>query len=328
MNLSVKKLRRSATVIGGAIAGLGVVAAMAGPALACNTIVNVKSSCLTDNGWTATWAVQNDWKVPAIVRSVELDGQEVAGGIGDIKVDATIAENYTQTLTGVSSFPKEDTYHRVDIKLQWQGDNGFNGPVDSSWEDVKPILDKDQCHTTPPTTPPTTTPVSTPPTTPATTPPTTTPATTTPTASPSETPTVPLPSAPVLPKEIYAADCSSVTIGLDNTKSPIEYKLTLNPTSGATQSLDIKPGEKKSAKFAASGSNFYVKLTVVAIYKGVTSPPETASIPWEKPPSCSSGALAVTGSSAAPLAGGAAVVLLAGGGLFFMARRRKVKFAA
>jgi uncharacterized protein (TIGR04145 family) len=131
-----------------------------------------------------------------------------------------------------------------------------------------------------------------------------------------------------VPGTIYKADCSSETIGLDNTKTPIEYVLTFKPKTGASQTLDIKPGEKKSAKFAVSGDSFYVKMTVVAKYKGKTSPPDTATIPWEKPASCSSGALAVTGSSTGPLAGGAIAVLLLGGGAFFLARRRKIRFAA
>jgi uncharacterized protein (TIGR04145 family) len=308
VNLFTTKLRRTATVVGGVITGLSVMAAMATPALACDTLVTGVPSCLTDDGWTVTWSVQNEYHPEAIVRSVQLDGTEVTGGIGDIQVKKTIAVDKSETLTGVSKFPKGDKTHSLNVELQWKGDDGdFTGPTDWTAAEVQPATE----HCTPSTSAPSSS----------------APTTTAPTTTP---PAVPLPSesVPVLPNEIYKADCSSVTIGLDNTNTPIEYKLTLKPKTGNTQKLDIKPGEKKSAKFAVSGSNFYVNLTVVAIYKGKTSPPETAAVPYEKPASCSSDVLAVTGSSTGPLAGGAIAILLLGGGLFFMARRRKLKFTA
>ena len=316
MNLFTSKLRRTATMVGGAAAGLGVILAMATPALACDTKISADSSCFTDKGWTATWSVQNDFNTIATIESVKLDGVEVPGGVGDIKVNATVQPDYNQTVSGTSSFTTDGS-HNLSVTMQWPG-QGRNSHNDLSDESNTTASPKTHGCDSKPSTPPTT-----PPTTPATTPPTASP-------SPSETPTIPLPteSSPALPGEIYSADCSSVTIGLDNTKTPIEFKLTLTPTTGATQVLDIKPGEKKSAKFAASGDDFSVKLSIVGIYKGVTSPAQTATIPWTKPASCSSGALPVTGSSAAPLAGGALAVVLVGGGLFFMTRRRKTKFTA
>jgi uncharacterized protein (TIGR04145 family) len=311
VNLSVKKLRRGATVFGGTFLGLGLVAAMAGPALACDVKITGTPSCVTDDGWTATWKVQNDWREDATITSVKLDGNEVS--IGDLHQGTVIKPDYAETVTGVSNFPKADTYHRVDVSLHWG--NSDSTLDDTSSADVKPQTEG--CK-------PTSTPSSSAPAPSDSTPPSSS------SPAPTDTPTIPIPSesAPAVPGTIYKADCSSETIGLDNTKTPIEYVLTFKPKTGASQTLDIKPGEKKSAKFAVSGDSFYVKMTVVAKYKGKTSPPDTATIPWEKPASCSSGALAVTGSSTGPLAGGAIAVLLLGGGAFFLARRRKIRFAA
>jgi uncharacterized protein (TIGR04145 family) len=328
VNLSVKKLRRGATVVGGTFLGLGIAAALATPALACDTIVDVDTTCATADGWSANWKVQNDYNPDAEVTSVKLNGVEVEGGVGDIKVHSILKANYKSALTATSKFAQTDKKETLTVSLHWLGTD-INDDTSTT---AKPK--SKGCDSIPPGHPnphPSDTSSSPAPSTSTTTGTPPVEDSTSPSGTPTETPTIPIPSesVPALPGEIYKADCTSVTIGLDNTGTPIEYKLTLKPKTGNTQELDIKPGEKKSATFGTSGSDkFSVALTLVAVYKGQTSPPETATIPYEKPASCSTEALAVTGSSTAPLAGGAVAVLLVGGGVFYMARRRKVRFTA
>lgn len=330
MNLFTTKLRRTATVFGGSIAGLGIVAAMAGPALACDTKIKPSGSCNTTDGWTATWQVQNDYYPDATIGAIKLDGVSVQA-VGDIAVGKTVKEHYGETVTGSYHEPSSAESADLNVQLVWPNNV-------SDWTDATAYPKTSDCETpptTPPTTAPTTAPPTTPPTTPATTVPTdTTSPTPTDTGTPTETPTVPLPTPsttastePVLPGEIFSEDCTSMTIGLDNTKGQIEYKLHFTPSSGSTKDLDIKAGEKKSVTFDAS-TGFSVKISIVAVYNGQSSPPETATVPYEKPSTCDSGSLPLTGSSAAPLAGGAAAIAAIGSGLFFLARRRKLKFTA
>jgi hypothetical protein len=332
VNLFTTKLRRGATVVGGTFLGLGIVAAMAGPALACDTKVRASSECGTDGGWIAKFKVANDWdKAGAHIQSVMVNDQVVTDAIGDIKAGAeapaaTGRHDYTW-LTGTLDQKAETESVKLTVTLTWDGTD----IVDSSSD----VANKPETACTP-TTPPTTTKPATPPTTttPATPPTTTT--TPTPTeTTPTDTPTVPLPTPsestePVLPNEIFDVTCDSMTIGLDNTKGEIEYKLSFNPSTGENKSLDIKAGEKKSVTFEGIDKGFTVKLSIVAVFEGQTSPAETATIPFEQPEDCSGqgGGLPVTGAAAGGIAGGAAVLLAAGGALFYMARRRKVTFTA
>ena len=312
MNLFHSKLRRTATVVGGSIVGLGIVAAMAGPALACSSVIDKPTTeCATDNSgnWNVDWSVSSD--VNRATRSeaisdIELDGNSVQS-VGDIKVGTTVTKG--NWLKGTST--ESGSTQQATLRIKF-GNYGW-GKVKKA---DKPETGCKVVTTTPPTTPPTTT---------DTTPPTTT---------PTDTPTVPIPTPsttsstePVLPNEIFAEDCTSITIGLDNTKGEIEYKLHFVPSTGSAKDLDIKAGEKKSATFDAT-TGFTVKVTIVAVFNGESSEAETVTVPYEKPSSCGSGDLAVTGSSAAPLAGGAVAVAGIGAGLFFMARRRKLKFTA
>ena len=313
MNLFHSKLRRTATVVGGSIVGLGIVAAMAGPALACSSVFEKPATeCATDNSgnWTVDWSVSSDVKHPTsseAISEILLDGNSVQS-VGDIKVGATVAKG--EWLKGTSTESGSTQQSTLQIKF-----GKYNSDKNKKKAD-KPETGCKVVTTTPPTTPPTTT---------DTTPPTTT---------PTDTPTVPIPTPsttsstePVLPNEIFNEDCTSITIGLDNTKGEIEYKLHFVPSTGSAKDLDIKAGEKKSATFDAT-TGFTVKVTIVAVFNGESSEAETVTVPYEKPSSCGSGDLAVTGSSAAPLAGGAVAVAGIGAGLFFMARRRKLKFTA
>src|ERR1700761_7475163 len=61
VNLSLKKIRRGATVVGGSLLGLGIAAALATPALACNSSIKPDVSCLNADGtWSVTWSVTSD----------------------------------------------------------------------------------------------------------------------------------------------------------------------------------------------------------------------------------------------------------------------------
>ncbi|WP_433297082.1 LPXTG cell wall anchor domain-containing protein [Actinoplanes sp. CA-030573] len=345
MNLFTTKLRRGATVAGGTFLGLGIVAAMAAPALACSTVVRASGECGDDGGWVAAFQVANDWdRADGVIASVKIDDEDYTDAIGEIQQGkvAPRSGDYRDESTYVwlkgslkEAADKENV--RLTITMTWDGKN----PITKSDTATKP----ENCggESTPPTTPTTepTTEPSSPETTEPTTAPTTTPATTSPTptaTTPTETPTVPVPTPsesgePVLPNEIFDVDCDSMTIGLDNTKGEIEYKLHFAPSKGEAKDLDIKAGEKKSATFQAE-EGFSVKLTVVASYQGVTSPPETVTVPFEKPAGCGGAGggggdeLAKTGTPTAGIAGGAAALLAVGGGLFYLARRRKVKFTA
>jgi LPXTG-motif cell wall-anchored protein len=330
VKLSVNKLRRSTTVIGGAFLGLGVAAALATPALACDTIVKADTTCATADGWTASWKVQNDYHPDAVVKSVVLNGVDQPSGIGDIKPGAPIEQDYKQTLTGSSKFDKSVKSASLSVTLDWPG-------IDTDESHITAYPSKHGCdnggggghphpsHSASSSPSPSTSASSS-------APPSSTSASPSESGTPTDTPTIPIPSESTdvtYPDEIYKADCTSVTIGLDNTNTPIEYKLTFTPKTGSTQVLDIKSGEKKSATFGTGGADKYsVKLSLVAVYKGQTSPAETVTVPYEKPASCSSQALAVTGSSSTPIAVGAGALVLIGGGAFFMARRRKMRFTA
>lgn len=324
MNLFTSKRRRSATVLGGAVLGLGLVASMAAPALACDTKVQADSKCGDDGGWVASFKVANDFNPDATVTSVKVDGQEYQGGVGEITQGAVAKADYGNWLTGKldESASKESVTLTVELTWEREGKNGKTTTVTDSSDATANKPETDCTPETPPTTP--------------TTEPTTTAPTTTPTSTPpTDTPTVPIPTPsesnqPTFPDEIFAVDCDSMTIGLDNTKGELEFKLHFTPSTGAAKDLDIKAGEKKSVTFDAS-EGFTVKLSIVAIYKGVSSPAETATIPYEAPDNCGSGggaSLPVTGAAAGGIAGGAAALLALGAVLFVLARRRKVKFTA
>ena len=332
MNLFTTKLRRGATVAGGTILGLGIVASMAGPALACKALVSASSECGTDGGWVANFQVGNDYdKRTATISSIKVNGEEVAS-IGNINTTTTISEG--SPLQGSLNEPADVRSVKLEITMKWEGVSQPNEQSATAWRPRST-----HCTTSPTTEPTTTAPTTAPTTEPTTTAPTTAPTTEPTTTAPTTTPPtteVPLPTPsdtpstePTLPDEIFAVDCDSMTIGLDNTKGEIEYKIHFKPSTGAEKDLDIKAGEKKSVTFDAS-EGFSVELSIVAIFEGNTSEAETVVIPYETPADCSGegGGLPVTGAAAGGIAGGAAVLLAAGAGLFVMARRRKVRFTA
>lgn len=310
MNLSVKNLRRSATMVGGAIAGLGIVAAMATPALACHPTIAPGESCVNaDGSWVVNWSV---------VASDVAEGRikDLTGEITNVTVSpngATITGITTGPLPtdgvkGVEWVPPGNEWAKLSISAQWTiGDQTF--PATREGTARKP---EKKCASTP-TTPATTQPTTTQPTTPA------------------PTPTT---SIPVIePQFVYDENCTTLTVGIEVPKSwKKAVTVTFTPSTGAAQTVTAKPGETKTVEFKASKG-----LTVKAAPKDY--PNESATITYKAPKECNSSspaatpsttpaALAITGSSSTPIAGGAIALLVLGGGAFFLARRRKMKFTA
>lgn len=314
MNLSVKKLRRGITVIGGTFLGLGVAAAMATPALACHPAITAVSSCVnTDGSWQVTWAVTgSDRGIGGDITAVEISPADST--LTGIVVGADIpgAGRGHHALTGTQQLQDKDGLASISVTAHFVlNGQDIVAKKDSEWV-KKPSR---VCRTHP----------STPPTTPATTPPTT-PATTPPTTAPTSTP----PSTPVTePQFVYDTTCTTFTVGVEVPKTwEKDVTVTFTPSTGTAKTVTAKPGETKTVDFPASKG-----LTVKASPKDY--PDESATIDYKAPADCTSAApsssapvLAVTGSSSAPLAGGAIALVLVGGGAFFLARRRKMKFTA
>jgi LPXTG-motif cell wall-anchored protein len=309
VNLSVKKLRRSTTVLGGSFLGLGIALALVTPALACNSTITGEASCVNADGtWSVTWSVTSDEnQVPGTVLSV--DETPTGAKLTNIVANAPIPAQGHGVLTGVESLTGTDTQASIQVTASYFY-NGSNHAVkaDSPW------INKPDKVCTPPSTPPTTVP--------------TTPPTTTPTTAPTPTPTVSAPET--TPGLIYKETCTTFTVGI---KVPETWKKSetaiFTPSTGTAKTVTAKPGEIKTVDFPAS-KNLSVEASVKG-YKGE----KPLTITYKAPASCTSPApstsgpvLAVTGSSSAPLAGGAVALVLLGGGAFFLARRRKMRFTA
>ncbi|GAA2657179.1 cell wall anchor protein [Paractinoplanes durhamensis] len=339
MNLLKSKLRRSATVIGGAFLGLAGVAAFAAPALACETEITPISKCANaDGSWVVEWQVKNsEWDIAGKITEVKL--QPSSSTLTGIEVGSFLPKEKDGVLTGTQKLPADAESARIALQGTWE----WNGGGYVSWSDNsvrKPHnLCKPEGPTTPPTGPttnpptkPTTNPTTgptTPPTTATTTGPTT-PPTTAPTTTPSVTATPSggseTPSPAKEPQFIYDNTCDTFTVGLEVPKDwPESITVTFKPSTGDSKTITVKPGATGTVEFPASEG-----LTVTATPKGYED--EAASIAYETPADCDSngggGGLPVTGAAAGGIAGGAAALLAVGGGLFFMARRRKVKFTA
>jgi LPXTG-motif cell wall-anchored protein len=301
VNLSVKKLRRSATVIGGAIAGLGVVAAMATPALACEPIIKATNVCANADG---TWVI--DWSVTATDSGIggevtAIDKTPTDSVMTGIELNKEIpAEG---ALTGTQTMKATDKTASIQVTAKFHlKDGDIFAPKNSEW------INKPTSLCTPPSS--------------------SAPATTSPTPKPSVT-TTPPPVKEDNPELVYDETCTTLTVGLKLPKSWDQSEtVTFKPSTGAAKTVTAKPGETKTVDFPASKN-----LTVTAISK--SNPKDTATISYQAPADCTSAAptssapvLAITGSSSAPLAGGAIALVLVGGGAFFLARRRKMKFTA
>jgi LPXTG-motif cell wall-anchored protein len=329
VNLLKSPLRRTTAVLAGAFLGMAGAVAIAAPASAHHPIVKPVSACQNADGtWQVKWKVTNsEWDLEGKIAQVVTQpaGTTVAG----IEAGVTLPKSGHGAVVGVQQLPASATEARLAVLGTWVRD----GQPIEAWNDGYKHKPRKKCQpTTPPTsTPPSSTPPSsTPPssTPPSSTPPSSTPPSSTPPSSPSQTPTPsgsPSPE-PGEPTPIFDADCTSITVGLDNPKDGVEFTLIFKTSKGETRTLVIAPGEKKSEKFSAT-TGFKIELTVK-----VGEFEETETITYEQPEDCdangSGGGLPVTGAAAGSIAGGAGLLLAIGGGLFFLARRRKVKFTA
>jgi LPXTG-motif cell wall-anchored protein len=316
VNLSVKKLRRSATVIGGSFLGLGLAAALATPALACNSTITGVVSCVNADGtWSVAWSVSSDeTDVPGTIIGVQTTPADAS--LTNIVVNTAnpvpIPAQGQAPLTGIETLKATDTTASLHIDGSYFY-NGYAHAVKADSESFSKPEKECTSSSTPPSTPPTTLPTTTPPTTPATT-------------TPTPTPTVTAPETQ--PVFLYNDTCTTFSVGLVVPKTWKKAEtVTFTPSTGTAKSITVKPGETKFVDFPAS-KNLYVEATAKSY------PNDKLKISYKAPANCTSAspssgpALPVTGSSSAPLAGGAVALVLVGGGAFFMARRRKMKFTA
>jgi LPXTG-motif cell wall-anchored protein len=133
------------------------------------------------------------------------------------------------------------------------------------------------------------------------------------------------PETPAAPTPIVDADCTTLTIGLDNPEDGEDITLVMKTSKGETRELEVPAGQKETTKFSAT-EGFSVEVSA----KGVEG---SSTVEYEQPEDCAgtgggSGELPLTGAAAGSIAGGAGLLLAVGGVLFFLARRRKVKFTA
>ena len=337
MNLLKTKLRRTSTVLGGALMGLVGVATFATPALACHTTITVDNRCVNADGtWVVTWKVQNSEPnieghvsdVKTRVRPLSSDSGTLTG----ITVGAILPKNGDGILTGTQTLPASATRTKLLVEGTWQiGNRGIVNTSESNWVTVP----TEKCEPTPQpseSTSPTPSPSASEST--STTPSPSASESTSTSSSPSaseSTSTSPSPSGtgpsetPVTePQFVYDNTCDTLTVGIEVPANwPEDITVTFTPSTGEPKTIVGKRGETTTVDFPASEG-----LKVTATPKGYED--ETASITYEKPADCGGegGGLPVTGAAAGGIAGGAAVLLAAGAVLFVLARRRKVRFTA
>jgi LPXTG-motif cell wall-anchored protein len=292
VKLSVKKLRRSATVIGGTFLGLGVAAAMATPALACHTLITPTSSCVNaDGSWEVHWTVSPS------------DGNQVTGHVTKVvdspvgSLTGIVGDNGDEPgsklpADGVQKLPKDVDHASITVTAVFDIGHNF---VDTKAGDADKPTQK--CDTTPPTNP--------------------------------KPPTKPKPTKE--PELVYDETCTTLTVGIDVPKEwKHSETVTFTPSTGTAKTLTAKPGETKTVDFPAS-KGLTVKAVPAdhpdqASSIAYKAPKDCTSA--TPSPSTSGPVLAITGSSSTPIAGGAVALVLLGGGAFFLARRRKMKFTA
>ncbi|MGW4944829.1 LPXTG cell wall anchor domain-containing protein [Actinoplanes sp. NPDC004185] len=303
MNLK-SPLRRTAVLAAGALIGLSGAFALAGPASAHHNIVTGNVDCDKVAGeWVVNWTVQAVGNAPTYKwTEVTLTPAGTTIDNDDLKVNGKDLEN-NKPLTGKQRVPGKELSSSLTVAAHWtSGDAKETGTVTF----------EGKCEKTPSEEP--STPTEEP---------------STPTEEPSTPPAIPS-DLPGEAEPILEADCTTMTIGLDNPANGVEYTLKFKTSKGETRTLVIKPGEKKTETFSAT-TGFKIDLTISATYEGEKFS-ETVPVEYEQPEDCdnsgSGGGLPLTGAAAGSIAGGAGALLVIGAGLFFMARRRKVKFTA
>jgi LPXTG-motif cell wall-anchored protein len=305
VKLSLKKLRRSATLVGGSIAGLGVVAAMATPALACEPLLTYSNVCAhADGTWQIQWSVKaSDKGISGEVGDVQLTPQDST--LTNIVKDAAVPVD--DVLSGVQTLKKTDETAKIDltVKFHLRGHDIFPSAHGDVVKKPSTLCKGEEQPPPPPNN-------GNPP--------------------PNDNPP---PVKEDQPELIYDEDCTTLTVGVQLPKTWKQSEtVTFKPSVGSSKTVTAKPGETKTVDFPASKN-----LSVTAIPK--SSPKDTAKITYEAPKDCQSSSspaapkpstsgpvLAITGSSSTPIAGGAIALVLVGGGAFFLARRRKMKFTA
>lgn len=324
MNLK-SPLRRTAVLAAGALIGLSGAFALVSPASAHHSVVSGAAECDTKTGdWLVTWKVNafSGYKDNAPTfewTKVELDPADHKLSNDKIAVTGEQLQD-AQELVGTQVVDSEHKSASLTVAAKWSNGNAdredHTATVDLSGKCDKTPTEEPSTPTEEPSTP--TEEPSTPSEEPS-----------TPSEEPSTPPEVPS-DLPGEPKPIFEADCTTMTVGLDNPADGVKFKLEFATSKGEERTLVINPGEAKSEKFSAT-PGFSIKLTFTATVDD-ESFSETTTIDYEQPEDCDTsgngGGLPVTGAAAGGIAGGAGALLAVGAGLFFMARRRKVKFTA
>ncbi|MEU4242110.1 DUF3824 domain-containing protein [Actinoplanes sp. NPDC026619] len=351
MNLLKSKLRRSATVVGGAFLGLAGVAAFAAPALACETEITPISKCANaDGSWVVEWKVTNsEWEIEGkVVKAVALPTISKSTLTG-LDTGAVLPAERDGVLKGTQTLPAGENTAQISVQSEWKWNGGGYVSTSKSREIHKP-KHLDHCKpTTPPDNPNPGNSFPNPGNSfpnpgnsfpnpgnsfpnpgnsfpnPSGSFPTPGPSDSSePTPHPSGSTNTPTPATE--PQFVYDTTCDTFTVGLEVPKDwPESITVTFKPSTGDSKTITVKPGATGTVDFPASEG-----LKVTATPKGYED--EAATIAYETPADCDSdgggGGLPVTGAAAGGIAGGAAVLLALGAGMFFMARRRKVKFTA
>ncbi len=304
MNLK-SPLRRTAVLTAGALIGLSGAFALTGPASAHHNDVSGVTECDAKTGeWVVNWTVHaiSGGNAPTYKwTKVELTPAGTTIDNPKIKVtDESLPDN--QPLSGKQRVAGDEKSASLTVASVWSNNNVAEKTGTITFEGTCKKGEEPPAEPTPEPTP---------------------------TEEPSTPPEVPA-DLPGEPEPIFAVDCDTMTIGLDNPADGTKITLKFKTSKGETRTLVINPGEKKSETFSAA-PGFSIKLTFTATLDGKPLT-ETTTIEYEQPEDCddsgSGGGLPVTGAAAGGIAGGAGALLVVGAGLFFMARRRKVKFTA
>ena len=286
MNLSKSPLRRTTAVLAGALIGMAGAVALAAPASAHHPVVAPESSCANEDGtWKVIWKITNS-EFDLEGTIVHIDAKPAEGStLTGVEKGDVLPKSGEGALTAEQTAPADVEEARLAVKAEWIRD-GRVIQEDEKGEATKP---------TEPCKPET-----------------------------SEEPE-PESSTSAAPTPLLEADCTTMTIGLDNPEAGEDITLILKTSKGETRELEVPAGEDETTRFSAA-EGFRVEVSAEGV-KGSTT------VEYERPEGCEGAGggaaeLPLTGAAAGSIAGGAVLLLAVGGVLFFLARRRKVKFTA
>jgi len=116
-------LRRTTAVLAGAIIGMAGAVAFAAPASATHPTITGTSDCVSEDGWTVTWTVTNEWPVDGKVKKVKVlspEGGEVTGDL--VGEDVVLPKNNGGEVTGEQVVPADVEKAKIWVEVKF--DNG------------------------------------------------------------------------------------------------------------------------------------------------------------------------------------------------------------